>query len=178
MNSDSKENTGDGNSDQSVNNGPRVPKKARHPFRRKVKGGVEPKPAEALEKVKEVFDATRARAGASADKGMLSLANFQDALESQIPLKRGLEILEAQLGATKQTFDLNANVMVTSDDGATRQKALELYFAYLLGKPVERKIIENHNVDSMDDLKAKLATNPALCESLAKMIEDAKAGQK
>lgn len=156
---------------------PRVPKKPRHPFRRAVKKAVPAKPAEALEAVKEVFDATRARTGASKDQGMLSLANFQDALENHIPLKRGLEILEAQLGATKQSFDLNANMMVTSEDGATRQKALELYFHYLLGKPVERKIIENHNVDSMDDLKAKLATNPALCDQLVKVIADARAKQ-
>ena len=155
-------------------NGPRVPKKPHHPFRRKLKEGENPKPAEVLDKVKQVFDATRARTGASKDGGLVNLANFSDALASQIPLQTGIEILQTQLEATKQVFDLNANVMVTSPDGATRQKALELYFHYLLGKPVERKIIENHNVDSLDDLKAKLATNPALCESLQKVINEAK----
>jgi hypothetical protein len=152
---------------------PRTLKKPRHPFRRKPKAEA---PATQLKKVEELFDASRARLRASNDAGILSVANFTDALLARIDIARGLDILESQLQAETTIFDLNANMLVTKADGSTRQKALELYFNYLLGKPVERKIIEQHNIDSLDDLGKKLAGNPALCETLQEMIKKAREG--
>lgn len=153
---------------------PRVRKPPRHPFRRKPKV---PSPVEQLEKVKDILDESQ-RARASTELGVaeskLAIASFTDSLLGTISLQRGLDILASQLEAETTIFDLNANCLVKRPDGATRQKALELWFHYLLGKPIERRIVENHNIDSMDDLEKKLASSPALRESLEAMLERAK----
>ena len=62
-------------------------------------------------------------------------------------------------------------------DGPTQLKAMALYFAYVVGQPVERRIIEHHNLDSLDDLEKKLGGSEAMCETLLKMIDRARAAR-
>jgi hypothetical protein len=146
---------------------PREKRKSHHPFRRKPKP---PLPGELLKEAEKVLVSSRARAQVMPKT---TLADATDVFLARIPVAEAMEVLASQLEATTQIFDLNANRLITRPDGPTRQKALELWVHMVYGKPVERKIIENHQVDSMDDLKAKLATNPALRETLEKMIEEA-----
>lgn len=148
---------------------PRVKKKPRHPFRRKVKA---PSPGELLKEAEQVLTSSRARTQVLTPADRTSLADATDAFLARIPVAQAMDVLASQLEATTTIFDLNANELVTKPDGSTRQKALELWVAMVYGKAVERKIVETHQVDSMDDLKAKLATNPALRESLMKVIQE------
>lgn len=148
---------------------PRVKKKARGgAFRRKVK----PVPAGAMLKEAENLLVT-SRTRAQAD-GM-SAADATDAFLAQIPVRRGMEILEELLGAETTIFDLNSNQLLTKPDNPTRYKAWETWVHMVYGKPVERKIIEQHNVDSMDDVEKKLASSPAMREQFKKMIAAAEA---
>lgn len=97
-----------------------------------------------------------------------------EAFLSRIPVSKAMEILEGLLNAESTIFDLAANKLITRPDNATRFKAWQEWVHMVYGKPIERRIIENHNVDSMDDLEKKLASNPALCESLERMLAKAK----
>lgn len=150
------------------NSRPRVPKKPRGgAFRRKIRPVA---PTVMLKEAENLLTVSRVRAQADG----MSAADATDAFLAQIPVRRGMEILDELLEAETTIFDLNSNQLLTKPDNPTRYKAWETWVYMVYGKPVERKIIENHNVDSMDDLEKKLATNPALRDTLAKMLDKAK----
>ena len=132
-------------------------------FRRKVKTAG---PVVLLKEAEKLLTSSRARAQADG----LSAADATDAFLAQIPVRRGMEILEQLLNAETTIFDLNSNQLLTKPDNPTRYKAWETWVHMVYGKPVERKIIENHTVDSVDDMKKKLAQSPALREEMRKIL--------
>lgn len=167
---------------------PQVKKKAGKPFKKKI--SFKPKGAESLpvpnrlkrkqklDKVRETLDVSlHARAGASDGTVAVIPAakTVSDALETHISLDYAIQILKEQMTAETEFYDLTARKLIKRPDGKTRLAAVELYLAYKEGRPVERRIIEHHNLDSMDDIKKKLASSPAMCEAFMKMILEAQA---
>jgi hypothetical protein len=140
-----------------------------------------------FDKVNKTHKLARARAH-SGDKSkdcttlqvrteVVPLSSLSRLLDEKIGIEKAVEVLLAQMDAVTTFYDLTAKELVTRPDGKTRLAAVELFLAYREGRPVERKIIETHHVDSLDDLKTKLAQSPALCEELGKLIEAAKVSQ-
>ena len=96
-------------------------------------------------------------------------------LQKAMPLESAIQVLKEQMEATTSFYDLKARKFMTRPDHRTRLAAAELYLAYLIGKPIERRVIEQHNVDSLEDVEKKLAKCPALREEFKKMIANAEA---
>ncbi len=92
-------------------------------------------------------------------------------------MKAAVDTLFECLQAVRTYYDLYSKSMVTEPDYATRLGAAKALIANEVGEPIKRQQILIHNVDSTDDLKAKLATNPALCDSLANMIKEAQSAK-
>lgn len=164
----------------------RDPKKAGKPAKKKIKFSTHSssktankqrlKPKQKLDKVRETLDvAIRAGAGATqSEGGVMAIVpankTVADALETHISIDYAIEVLKEQMKAETEFYDLTARKLIKRPDGKTRLAAVELFLAYKEGRPVERKIIEHHNLDSMEDLEKKLASSPALCETFMAMI--------
>jgi hypothetical protein len=104
---------------------------------------------------------------------VVPMSNLSQLLDQKIGLDKAIDVLLAQMDAETVFYDLTAKELVTRPDGKTRLAAVELFLAYREGRPVERKIIETHNVDSMDDVEKKLASSPAMREQFRLMLENA-----
>lgn len=135
--------------------------------------GKKSSPAQSVERASKALKrGSRARESeveiVPADQPIESLLNSLQAR------KEAIQTLYDCLKAERTYYDLYSKSMVTEPDSSTRCSAARTLLAYDVGEPVKRQQIIVHQVDSMDDLKAKLATNPALCESLLKVIAEAK----
>jgi hypothetical protein len=140
-----------------------------------------------LEEVKKTFEKVEktgrlARARAKPDKSMIHvraevvpMSSLSQLLDEKIGLEKAIDVLLAQMDAETVFYDLTAKELVTRPDGKTRLAAVELFLAYREGRPIERKIIETHNVDSLEDVEKKLASSPAMREEFKRMIAAAEA---
>lgn len=156
----------------------RTPKN--HPFRFKKKPKPE-FPAKALEGVgKALLEASRARATPpgsvrAVETMSVSDLNMSETLQNVIPFETAIQVLKEQMEATNSFYDLKARKLITMPAGRTQVKAVKLALEYMFGKPIDRKPIKNPNIDSLEDVKKKLAANPELLEQLKKMLAEAEA---
>jgi len=150
-----------------------------HPFRFKKKPKPE-FPAKALESVGKAVEASRARACATPSAGTAEIigdpeTSFSEMLQRAMPLEAAIQVLKEQMEATTSFYNLKERKLMTRPDHRTRLAAAELYLAYLIGKPIERRVIEQHNIDSHDDVVSKLAKSTAGREEIKKLLAEAEA---
>jgi len=96
-------------------------------------------------------------------------------LQRAMPLEAAIQVLKEQMEATTSFYNLKERKLMTRPDHRTRLAAAELYLAYLIGKPIERRVIEQHNIDSHDDVVSKLAKSTAGREEIKKLLAEAEA---
>lgn len=124
------------------------------------------------EEIMKALEKPRAREGVGVVSVVPSSTGLVDLLDEAMPLRKVVQVWCEQMEAN--THFQGPQGLIQKPDGKTRLAAVELWLAYREGRPIERRIIENHNIDSLDDLEKKLASSPALCDELAKRIEAAR----
>lgn len=110
------------------------------------------------------------------------VANLED---ERKPIEQALEDMRAQSlalatlediarNAVRTYYNVFAKKMVQEPDYASRGMASKVLLAYKIGEPVKRQQIIVSQVDSMEDLGKKLAQSPEMCDTLLKIISDAR----
>jgi hypothetical protein len=89
-------------------------------------------------------------------------------------VKKAIDVLEGQLKATKQIWDVNAKVMVDIPDEKIRQDAALAILAYEWGTPVQRSISAHADFEDLGSLLEAMRQSPASQDSLQKTVEKGK----
>jgi hypothetical protein len=71
-------------------------------------------------------------------------------------VNKAIEVLEGQLEATKQIWDVNARCLIDIPDEKIRQDAALAILAYEWGTPVQRKIVANVNEETFEERLRKM----------------------
>jgi hypothetical protein len=100
-------------------------------------------------------------------------APIESLLNSKEARYNAIETLFACLKAVRTYYDVFSKQMVVEPDYATRCAASKLLLAYDVGEPVKRQQIIVTNVESMEELQAKLQSSPALRQEMRAMLEEA-----
>lgn len=127
--------------------------------------------AEAVETVELL--PSRARTANGGEK-----LDIESLLRAKGCLNKAVDTLIACLDAERTYYDVFSKQMIKEPCYATRLGAAKTLIANEIGEPVKRQQIMVYQIDSNEDLKAKLAGSPALCESLAKMLQEAQESKK
>ena len=126
----------------------------------------------------KALEASRARATppvGGVETMPVSDENLSETPQKAIPLDAAIQVLNELLNATTSFYDLKARKLITMPAGRTQLKAAKLALEHMFGKPIDRKPIENPNIDSLEDVKKKLAADPESLEQLKKMLAEAEA---
>jgi hypothetical protein len=118
---------------------------------------------------------TRARIAKGSEVGN---DNIDELLTKKDVLNEAVDTLISCLGATRTYYDIFSKTMVEEPCYATRVTAAKTLLAYRVGEPIKRTQIQVNHTNSLDDLKAKMAQNKDLAESVLEILDTAKSSEE
>lgn len=102
------------------------------------------------------------RASNPSEFGVRLLTQLAEAIDPQ-------KVVEAVKGMIEATTHvrISSEDFIEVPDNRAREAGVKLYFAYTVGLPIQRQLIQTQEIPSEDDAKTRLLDSPAARKALA-----------